>query len=257
MNELSDPFSLENKRIVITGASSGIGRCCSVACSRMGARVILFGRDQARLSETLQGMVNPENHVVNAIDLLAYTDITKKVNEIVHNSGRIDGLINCAGISTTLPVNAVSPEKMIFFFQTNVAGPLNLTRHIVRSANFSEKGGSVIFISSIMSVAGESGKTLYSMTKGALVAAAKSMAIELSKRKIRVNCISPGVIETPMSQNAIYSKDEESLNRIKNLHPLGLGKPEDVANACIFLLSDASSWITGTNMIVDGGYLAG
>ena len=111
MNELSNPFSLENKRIVITGASSGIGRHCSIVCSRMGARLILFGRDQARLSETLQGMVNPENHVVNAIDLLAYTDITNKVNEIVHNIGRIDGLVNCAGISTTLPVNAVSPEK--------------------------------------------------------------------------------------------------------------------------------------------------
>ena len=256
MNELSDPFSLENKRIVITGASSGIGRDCSIACSRMGARVILFGRDPARLSETLQGMVNPENHVVNTIDLLAYTDITKRVNEIVYNTGRIDGLINCAGISTTLPVNAVSPEKMIFFFQTNVAGPLNLTRQIVRSANFSEKGGSVIFISSVMSVVGENGKTLYSMTKGALVAATKSIAIELSKRKIRVNCISPGVIVTPMSQNAVYSKDEESFNRIKNLHPLGLGKPEDVANACVFLLSDASRWITGTNMIIDGGYLA-
>lgn len=256
MNELSNPFSLENKRIVITGASSGIGRHCSIVCSRMGARLILFGRDQARLSETLQGMVNPENHVVNAIDLLAYTDITNKVNEIVHNIGRIDGLVNCAGISTTLPVNAVSPEKMIFFFQTNVIGPINLTRQIVRSANFSEKGGSVIFISSIMSVAGERGKTLYSMTKGALVSAAKSMAIELSKRKIRVNCISPGVVVTPMSQNAVYSKDVESLNRIKDLHPLGLGKPEDVANACVFLLSDASGWITGTNLIVDGGYFA-
>ena len=186
----------------------------------------------------------------------AYTDITNKVNEIVHNIGRIDGLVNCAGISTTLPVNAVSPEKMIFFFQTNVIGPINLTRQIVRSANFSEKGGSVIFISSIMSVAGESGKTLYSMTKGALVSAAKSMAIELSKRKIRVNCISPGVVVTPMSQNAVYSKDVESLNRIKDLHPLGLGKPEDVANACVFLLSDASGWITGTNLIVDGGYFA-
>lgn len=256
MNVLSNPFSLENKRIVITGASSGIGRHCSIVCSRMGARLILFGRDQARLSETLQGMVNPENHVVNAIDLLAYTDITNKVNEIVHNIGRIDGLVNCAGISTTLPVNAVSPEKMIFFFQTNVIGPINLTRQIVRSANFSEKGGSVIFISSIMSVVGESGKTLYSMTKGALVSAAKSMAIELSKRKIRVNCISPGVVVTPMSQNAVYSKDVESLNRIKDLHPLGLGKPEDVANACVFLLSDASGWITGTNLIVDGGYFA-
>jgi NAD(P)-dependent dehydrogenase (short-subunit alcohol dehydrogenase family) len=107
-----------------------------------------------------------------------------------------------------------------------------------------------------MGVAGENGKTLYSMTKGALIAAVKSMSIELAPRKIRVNCISPGVVETPMSKSAVYSKDEDSLNRTKSLHPLGIGHPEDVANACIFLLSDASKWITGTNLVIDGGYLA-
>jgi len=107
-----------------------------------------------------------------------------------------------------------------------------------------------------MGVAGENGKTLYSLTKGALVAAVKSMAIELAPRKIRVNAISPGVVESPMSRSAVYSRDAASLNKIQSLHPLGLGKVDDVANACIFLLSDASAWITGINLIVDGGYLA-
>ena len=129
-------------------------------------------------------------------------------------------------------------EKMEEFFRTNVSGALNLTKHAVKLAHFSEEGGSVIFISSVMGVAGENGKTLYSMTKGALIAAARSMAIELAPRKIRVNTVSPGVVESPMSKNAVYSKDEESLDRIKGLHPLGLGSPEDVANACLFLLSD-------------------
>jgi len=117
-------------------------------------------------------------------------------------------------------------------------------------------GGSIIFISSVMGVVGENGKTMYSMTKGALISAVKSLSIELATRKIRINAISPGVVETPMSKNAIYSRNEESLDKIKSLHPLGLGQPEDVANACVFLLSDASKWITGTNMLVDGGYLA-
>jgi len=142
------------------------------------------------------------------------------------------------------------------FFRTNVIGAINLTKHAVKSAHFSETGGSVVFISSVMGVAGENGKTLYSMTKGALIAAVRSMAVELAPRKVRVNTVSPGVVESPMSRSAVYSKDEESLNRIRSLHPLGLGKPEDVANACLFLLSDEARWITGTNLVVDGGYLA-
>jgi NAD(P)-dependent dehydrogenase (short-subunit alcohol dehydrogenase family) len=107
-----------------------------------------------------------------------------------------------------------------------------------------------------MAHAGESGKSLYALTKGALTAAAKSLAIELASRKIRVNCIAPGVVETPMVANAYYSQDEEMLNRIKSLHPLGLGKPEDVAHTAVFLLSPGARWITGTTLVVDGGYLA-
>jgi NAD(P)-dependent dehydrogenase (short-subunit alcohol dehydrogenase family) len=138
----------------------------------------------------------------------------------------------------------------------NVYGAMNVTRLLTRRQNISPQGGSIIFISSIMGVAGENGKSLYSMTKGALIAGTRSLAIELAPRKIRVNCISPGVVETPMSNSAIYSQHAESLDKIRNLHPLGLGSPTDVANACTFLLSDASKWITGINLIIDGGYTA-
>ena len=127
---------------------------------------------------------------------------------------------------------------------------------LLNKLHFSEDGGSIVFISSVMGVVGENGKTLYSMTKGALISAVKSMSVELAPRKIRVNAISPGMVETPMSKNAIYSRNEESLDKLRKMHPLGFGKPEDVANASVFLLSDASRWITGTNLIVDGGYLA-
>jgi len=256
MDLLNNPFSLTGKLILITGASSGIGRQCAITCSQMGANVAIFGRDHDRLKETLGLMEDTDKHFVCVVDLLEYDKVAEIVNEVVKQKGSIDGLINCAGISTTLPLNAVSPQKMELFYQTNVIGSINLTKHVVKTAHFSESGGSLIFISSVMGVAGEKGKTLYSMTKGSLIAAARSMAIELAPRRIRVNTISPGVVESPMSKSAVYSKDEESFRRIISLHPLGLGVPEDVANACIYLLSDASRWVTGTNLIVDGGYLA-
>ncbi len=250
------PFTLHNKVIVITGASSGIGRQCAITCSQMGAAVALLGRDADRLNDTLQAMENISKHKTFPFDLCDFEQAAASIKDISTQFGQISGLINCAGISTTLPINAVSTDKMETFFRTNVLGSLNLTKLVVSASNFSKQGGSVIFISSVMGVVGAKGKTLYSMTKGALVSAAKSLAVELAPRSIRVNSVAPGVVQTPMSQSAIYSRNQEALDYVTNQHPLGLGLPEDVANACVFLLSDASRWITGTNLVVDGGYLA-
>lgn len=247
---------LIDKLIVVTGSSSGIGRQCSISCSQIGATVALFGRDQYRLEETRSMMKDPDKHFIAAVDLTDYDKVKDEVREVVSKKGKICGMINCAGISTTLPINSLTPQKMEQFFKVNVIGSINLSRHVVKPLHFSEEGGSIIFISSVMGVVGENGKTLYSMTKGALIAAVKSMAIELAQRRIRVNAISPGVVETPMSKNAVYNQNEESLGKIRNMHPLGLGQPEDIANMCVFLLSDVSRWITGTNLVVDGGYLA-
>lgn len=249
-------FSLENKLILITGASSGIGRQCAINCSKMGASVVLLGRNRERLKETQISMKYPENHLIYSVDLLEFDKISEIVKEIVLKKGKIYGLINNAGISTTLPLSSVSPAKMDNFFKTNVIGAVNLTRQVVKISNFYQKGGSLIFLSSVMGSVGEKGKSLYAMTKGAIISTVKSLALELACRNIRVNSISPGVVETPMSKNAIYSRNQKSYNEIINKHPLGLGTPEDIANACIYLLSDASRWVTGTNLIVDGGYLA-
>lgn len=254
--EISDtPFSLVGKRILITGASSGIGRSTSVLCSMMGATVILLGRDADRLNET-GSMMYGSNHKILSVDLLCYNEVERSISELISTTGKLNGVINCAGISTTLPFSTIKPDKMELFLKTNVVGAMNLTRIAVKKDHFSEEGGSIIFISSVMGLVGESGKSLYSVTKGAIDAGVRSLAIELATRKIRVNSISPGVVETPMSANAVYSRSEESVNKIKNLHPLGLGRPEDIANACVYLLSDASRWITGTNLVVDGGYTA-
>jgi NAD(P)-dependent dehydrogenase (short-subunit alcohol dehydrogenase family) len=251
-----NPFDLSGKNIIVTGASSGIGRQCAISCSFMGAIVILLGRNNDRLKETLDNMDVPLRHLTFSADLTNYEKTQDVVDQVVAKAGKIHGLINCAGISTTLPFSQGKPEKMDEFFHANVHSAMNLTRIVIKQSNISEEGASVIFISSVMGIAGENGKSLYSMTKGAIIAGARSMAVELAPRNIRINCISPGVVESPMSKSAVYSRNEESLNKIKALHPLGLGQPEDVAYACIYLLSNASRWVTGTNLIVDGGYTA-
>lgn len=253
---MKNPFSLSGKLIIVTGASSGIGRQCAILCSLLDASVVLFGRNRERLDETLTLMSDEREHISFAVDLRDYVKVSQVVKEIVSVRGRVDGLVNCAGISTTLPINAVSVQRMEEYFHTNVFSAVNLSKEVINYKHFSEKGGSIIFISSVMGMAGEKGKTLYSMTKGSLISLVRSLAVEIASRGIRVNAISPGVVETPMSRGALYSQDESSLNNIKNLHPLGLGQPQDVASAAAFLLSDAARWITGTNLIVDGGYLS-
>jgi NAD(P)-dependent dehydrogenase (short-subunit alcohol dehydrogenase family) len=256
MSDKNKPFSLNDKTIIVTGASSGIGRQCAINCSQLGAKLILMGRNTERLKETLTSLDVKNEHLMYPLDLLDYDKLEEVLNDIKSKLGNIDGVINCAGISTTLPFRRVTPEKMDLFFQNNVTMGFNLCRLLNQKKLMAKNGGSIIFISSVMGIVGETGKVLYGMTKGALIAGTKSLAIELARKKIRVNCISPGVVISPMSENAIYSKDEESLSKIESLHPLGLGKVEDVANSCAFLLSDASKWITGTNLIVDGGYTA-
>jgi NAD(P)-dependent dehydrogenase (short-subunit alcohol dehydrogenase family) len=251
-----NPFLLENKTILITGASSGIGRQCAINCSKSGATVLLLGRSEQRLTETLEQMSNKDIHGLISIDLNELDQLEPLIMEAINKVGKIDGLINCAGISTTLPLNMAKPGKIDEYFKTNVQASINLTRIASKNTVFSENGGSIIFISSVMGMVGEVGKLIYSLTKGALIAGSKSLALELAPRKIRVNCISPGVVITPMSQKSVYNRSEESLEKINSMHPLGLGKPDDVANACIYLLSDASRWITGTNLVIDGGYTA-
>ena len=253
---MEHPFSLTGKNIIITGASSGIGRQTAVACSQMGARVVLIARNTERLNETLALMESPEKHLVYSFDLADLAGIEAAIKEAVEKMGKLHGLVNAAGISTTLPLKLISNDKLDEFFKTNVYSAIQMSKLFTKQANVSNEGGSVIFLSSVMGIVGETGKTLYSLTKGALVSAARSLALEFASKKIRFNSVSPGVVLTPMSQKAVYSQDEESLNKITALHPLGLGMPEDIANACIYLLSDASRWVTGSNLVIDGGYTA-
>lgn len=250
----NNPFSLLGKYIVITGASSGIGRQCAITANALGAFVILIGRSKERLQETGNELAN-KNYIVFATDITAYEETTTGLENLLKDL-KIDGIVHAAGISTTLPLRNITPEKLQPFFETNVFAAINITKLLTKVKFASPQGMSIVFIASVMGIVGELGKTTYSLTKGAVVAGTKSLALELAGKKIRVNCVLPGVVETPMSATAVYAQNAEAYDKIKSYHPLGLGNPEDVANACAFLVSDAARWITGTNLIVDGGYTA-
>jgi NAD(P)-dependent dehydrogenase (short-subunit alcohol dehydrogenase family) len=254
--QITNVFQLENKNIIITGASSGIGRQCAITASKLGARVVLLARNKSNLEETLSLMDRQQEHFICPVDLMDFEKTEEEIKNVMTIVGKMHGIIHAAGISTTLPLRSISPSRMDDYFKTNVYGSIQLTRLLTKPAYLTERGASIIFLTSVMGVVGEVGKTIYSLTKGALIAGSKSMALELAPKKIRVNCISPGVVVTPMSSNAIYTQDEASLEKTKSYHPLGLGEPEDIANGCMFLLADASRWITGTNIIIDGGYTA-
>lgn len=250
-----NPFSLESKTILITGASSGIGRQCAIDFSRMKARVVLLGRNKERLEETLSQLVG-EGHLVVAQDLTDSEKLKEMVAYIVKVVGPIHGVLHCAGISQTLPLKLIKADLIDKFFRNNVYSAIELTREVCSVKNVSKDGASIVFFSSIMGCVGESGKSLYSMTKGALIAATRSLACEYAKKHIRFNCVSPGAILTPINANLPHMADPEKRQALADKHLLGLGECSDISNVCIYLISDASKWVTGQNFIIDGGYTA-
>lgn len=248
-----NPFSLENKTILITGASSGIGKQCAIDCSKMGAHVVLIGRNKERLDDTFS-QLEGEGHMKVAFDLTNSEGLKSMVADIVRTVGVIDGVLHCAGISDTLPLKLMKSDILDKFFHNNVYSAIELTREVCSVKNVSKDGASVVFFSSIMGCVGESGKSLYSMTKGALIAATRSLACEYAKKNIRFNCVSPGAILTPINANLPHMADPEKRQALADKHLLGFGECSDISNACIYLLSNASKWVTGQNLIVDGGY---
>lgn len=248
-----NPFSLEGKVIVVTGASSGIGQQVAISCSQMGAKVAMIGRHVERLNETSSQMAG-DGHMAIAYDLTDFVHLKDMVKDIVTKMGTIDGLVNCAGISTTNLFKLTKPDELDQFFHSNVYTGFFLAQECTRIGNFTKEGGSIVFLSSVVGSFGEVGKATYGMTKAALQNLVKHLACELARKKVRVNSISPGAICTPINMNLPHMKDPEKRAALEAQHLLGLGETTDIANACIYLLSDASRWVTGTNIFVDGGF---
>ncbi|WP_226810710.1 SDR family NAD(P)-dependent oxidoreductase [Bacteroides cellulosilyticus] len=251
---MMNPFSLENKIILVTGASSGIGAQCAIDFSRMGAKVILIARNIECLKQTLSKMEG-SGHAYYSVDVTDFKALSCIIKLAVSEVGKISGVVHCAGISSVLPLKLVKEEDIDNIMRTNVFSAIQLVREVTHIGYYDKSNGiSIILLSSIMGVVGESCKSLYSFSKGAIIAGVRSLAVELAPKNIRVNCISPGVIVTNINKNARHIVDPERRKELENKHLLGLGETTDISNACIYLLSNGARWVTGQNIIVDGGY---
>ena len=252
---MMNPFSLEGKLIVVTGASSGIGRQCAIDCSKMGASVVLIARDEERLKETVSMMEYPERHSCYLVDLFQIDQIRPLVDNIVSAHGKIDAYVHAAGIEKTLPLKLLCSDDYKSVFTVNTLSAFEFIRYFSSRKNFND-GGRIVLISSILSIVGRGGVSAYAASKGAMVSAVKSMALEFAPKKICINSISPGTIRTPLMERFLSSLSEEDYKQRVSGFPLGLGEVTDISRTCLFLLSDASRWITGQNIVVDGGYTA-
>ena len=248
-------FSLSNKTILITGASSGIGRSCAVQCSKMGASLLLMGRNDDELNRTVSELQPGTKVEMIVADFSKMVDLELVIAEKILTIGKIAGFIHCAGVEKTLPLKKQTSEVFQSIFDINVFAGFELAK-IISLKKYKAEKASFVFIASVAGMVGESGKTIYSASKGAVISGARSMSMELARSDIRVNSISPAMVKTPILEKMFDGIGEEATQNIIKKHPLGIGEPEDVANACVFLLSDAAKWITGTNLVVDGGYTA-
>ena len=245
---MKNPFSLESKTILITGAASGIGRATAIQCADMGAKVILVDLNEQGLKDTM-ALIPRDDTEYRAIDL---TDLDKLI-EMVGSLPKLDGVASNAGIVLSLLAKFSEAKDMERIFKINTFSHINLIQQLITQKKLS-KGASIVFTSSMSGVyCGLAGGSLYGATKSAILGYTKALAIELAPRGIRVNTIHPGMIETPLTNGTALSK--ELLEEDAKNYPLGrYGKPEEIAYSIVFLLSDATIWMTGTQLLIDGGY---
>ena len=244
-----NPFSLKDRRILVTGATSGLGHATALACARMGGEIIGVGRDPERLQTTQLALhaISDLPHKILSADL---TNRDERERVVASLDCEIHGVVHSAGISRLSPVRMLTEEHLHEVQAINVDAPMLLTQNLLKR-NLIAPGGSFVFIASIAAHIGVPGVATYSGTKAALIAMVRCLAMEIVKRRMRANCLSPALVETPLLEAT--ASVVGNMDRERDNYPLGFGKPDDVANAAVFLLSDASRWITGTTIIMDGG----
>lgn len=247
MENPSSLFSLQGRSILVTGASSGIGRQIALRAFGMGADLYITGRDEARLEETRSLLTAKVTCI--AADLTREEDIRK----LVQTLPKIQGVVCCAGLVDYTPVKFISNTKIQDLFSINFSSQVLLTKELVREKKL-EKGASLVYISSISSQLGVPATAVYAASKAALNAFVRVTASELAGQRIRANALCPGLVKTPLlSKAAEGNLSEEAFAEAGKAYPLGLGEVDDVAGPAVFLLSDAARWITGTTIIADGG----
>lgn len=241
-----NPFSLEGKTILVTGASSGIGRGIAIACSKMGATVILNGRNQQKLDATLSQLEEGEHKII-AADLTNSESVDRMVEQIP----ALDGVVHCAGIGQRVLCKVATENDVDSVMDANFKAPALLQSALLKH-KIINKSASIVFIASISTWSPSIGNAFYSASKAAIVSYANCLALELAPRKVRVNCISPAMVWTDLIiQEGV---DEEQLKADEQKYPLKrYGTPEDIANLAIYMLSNASTWMTGSNVKISGG----
>lgn len=248
MGEAYNPFSLEGKTILVTGASSGIGKATALECAKMGARLVITGRDEKRLNEVYSNLEGT-GHLQIKADLSKEEDIQRLAKEVPV----LDGCVNNAGYNVMSLIPFIKKDDLDGILDVNLKAPIELTHYLVKNKKMA-KDSSIVFTSSISARGRNSvGNSLYSASKGGLSAFMKNAALELAAKRIRCNAVLPGMVDTPLKEGK-STITEEQWEANRQLYPLKrFGKPEDIAYGIIYLLSDASSWVTGTELVIDGG----
>ncbi|MBD5355809.1 MAG: SDR family oxidoreductase [Bacteroides sp.] len=244
-----NPFNLGGKTVLVTGASSGIGRSTAITCAHLGARVICVARDKDRLEHTLSELPEENGpHGAVSVELTDYDGLQALVEELPS----IDGAVLCAGRGLTLPVQFCDRQHFDEIFNINFFATAELVRLLYKKKKINKEGSVVILASMGGTHVFSGGNSIYGASKAALDSFMKFCAKEFAARRIRVNSICPAMVDTPLIHRGTVS--EEQLAEDAKRYPLKrYGLPQDIANAAVYLLSDASSWVTGTSMIVDGG----
>lgn len=251
---MHNPMALNDRRILVTGASSGIGRETAILLSQLGAQLVLVARDTNKLEETRLALTG-SNHICMPYDLQEIEGIAAWMKRISTEVGALHGMVHSAGIEIFKPLRWLKQDDLKQIMQINVEAGIALAKAF-HQKDAHVAGASLVFLASVVGVVGQAGISAYAATKGAIIALTRSLAIEFSALPLRVNCVAPGVVETPMSNKVFSQLLPAQIEKINQMHLLGLGSTRDVANAIAFLLADTGRWITGTTLFVDGGYTA-
>ncbi len=249
-----NPMSLTGRTILVTGATSGIGKATAIYLSKLGARVIASGRNQERLDQVMAELEG-DGHIGRLFDLADLDAIVPWMKVLCAEIGPLNGIAHCAGVQATRPIQAVKPEFVMDVLTQNLGAALMLAQAF-RLKACHDSPASLVYCSSSAALRTAPGNVVYAASKGGIVSAVKGLGVELVRDGVRVNAVAPAMVDTPMSDQFRSILSEENFQRVVDMHPLGLGRPDDVAAAIAFLLADTSRWITGSILSVDGGFLA-
>jgi NAD(P)-dependent dehydrogenase (short-subunit alcohol dehydrogenase family) len=251
---MMNPMDLTGQTILVTGASSGIGRETARLISQLGARVVLVGRNEERLAETLRSL-DGDGHRAELFDLSSADEIPRWLKSISASSGPLHGLVHSAGIIKLRPLRVLTSQTIEDLMGINVKAAISLAKGFCQK-NVRTPSGSIVFLSSVAGLTGQAGLAAYAASKGAIVALTRALAVELAGEHIRVNCVAPGLVTTEMGQGHLRLLTPEQGAALEAMHLLGFGSARDVSYAVAFLLAETARWITGTVLVVDGGYTA-